>query len=72
MSCETTNFDDQSAMDKITDGGMMYGTLVFSNLPYSYGNFSTFYFIIDQFEKDSQIDKIIMSFILTAFFTFLD
>ena len=46
MSCETTNFDDQSAMDKMFDGGMMYGTIYLSNLPYSYGNFSNFYFII--------------------------
>ena len=28
MSCEVTNFDDQSAMDKMFDGGIMYGTFV--------------------------------------------
>ena len=29
MSCEVTNFDDQSAMDKMFDGGIMYGTICF-------------------------------------------
>jgi uncharacterized membrane protein YqaE (UPF0057 family) len=74
MSCEVTNFDNQSAMDKMFDGGIMYGTICFPrNLPkyILMVIFPPLYFIIDQFEKGfPRIDKIIMSFILTAFFYF--
>ena len=42
MSCEVTNFDDQSAMDKMFDGGIMYGTICFKKFTiYSYGYFPT-------------------------------
>ena len=32
MSCEVTNFDNQSAMDNMFDGGIMYGTICFSQI----------------------------------------
>ena len=52
MSCEVTDFDDQSA-DKMFDGGIMYGTICFLQIYQSIflWLFSPFYFIIDQFEK---------------------
>jgi uncharacterized membrane protein YqaE (UPF0057 family) len=72
--CAVTNFDNQSQMNKMMNGGILYGSICFpSNLPkYIFlVVFPPMYFIIDQFEKGfPRIDKIIISFVLTAFFYF--
>jgi len=72
--CEVTNFDNQNQMDKMMNGGILYGTICFpKNMPkYIFlVVFPPMYFIIDQYEKGfPRIDKIIISFILTTFFYF--
>lgn len=72
--CQVTDFDNQSQMDKMMNGGILYGTICYpSNFPkYIFMIvFPPLYFIIDQYEKGfPRVDKIIISFVLTAMFYF--
>lgn len=72
--CPATVFDNQSPVDKMMDGGIMYGTICFPKELSKYILmiiFPPLYFIVEQYKQGfPRIDKIIVSFILTSLFYF--
>jgi len=74
MSCEATDFNDQTLFDKLIDGGFGYGTIcVPKELP-SYIIMVIFppaYVFLKQIKTGfDRMDLIIINFILTAMFYF--
>ena len=69
--CAVTNFDNQSQMDKMMNGGVLYGTICFpKNMPkYIFlVVFPPMYFLIDQFEKGRIISLFLQLFTTVDYF----